>query len=192
MKKKYSRAGIKVKPLAKENVQKAAPKAVETAAVAAAPAVEKIDVSGRNIFVVFQGTAFDAESKGGYIWAPLANKEGKKFHYWDRMLDVKAGDIILHGSNGCIQAVSTARGECYDHEDGRRIDCDYVMIDNAVKTSDYVEDILNICTMKHAPFNKRGCANSGYLYEMPRELAKIFLKNANLQGVDYAAALLAE
>ena len=191
MKKKYSRAGIKVKPLAKEAAPKAAPKAVE-----AAPAVEKIDVSGRNIFVVFQGTAFDAESKGGYIWAPLTNKEGKKFHYWDRLAEVKAGDIILHGSNGCIQAVSTARGECYEHEmqgdNGRRIDCDYAVIENPVKTSEFVEEILNICTMKHAPFNKRGCANSGYLYEMPRELAKLFLKNAGLQEVDYVAALLAE
>lgn len=190
MKKKYSKAGVKVKPLAKETVKKAAPKAAE-------PVAETISVADKNIFIVFQGTAFDAESKGGFLWAPLANKEGKKFHYWDRLTEVKQGDIILHGCSGCIQAVSTARGECYDHEDGRRIDCDYVMIGDAVKTADYVEDILSICTMKHAPFNKRGNANSGYLYEMPRELAKIFLrasvaKNPSLQEAGYIAALLAE
>ncbi|HEX3016759.1 MAG TPA: hypothetical protein VHP31_02770 [Caproicibacter sp.] len=67
----------------------------------------------RMTFFVFQGNTYDRESRGGYIWAPISNKAGNTFHHWDRLLDVRQGDIILHGYNGYIQAVSTARGECY-------------------------------------------------------------------------------
>lgn len=198
MKKKYrkERKKIEVKAAAKVEVKTAPvqPKAAETVAVSCS-------VSERNIFCVFQNNTFEQESKGGYIWAPVTNAAGKKFHYWDRLLDVKAGDILLHSCNGCIQAVSTASGVCYDYdqaeEKGRRVDCNYVVIENAIKTADYTEDILRICTMKQAPFDKRGRGNTGYLYEMPRELAKIFLNasienNASLKEVDYVAGLLAE
>ena len=58
-------------------------------------------ISGkRMIFFVFQGNTFDKEFNGGYIWAPISNKAGNKFHHWKKLLDVRAGDIILHGCDG--------------------------------------------------------------------------------------------
>ena len=142
-------------------------------------------------FFVFQNSTFDREYQGGYLWAPVTNKTGDTFHHWDRLLDVHPGDIILHGYNGYIQAVSVARAACYDcvqpnelrTEDswdmgGRRIDSDYIMLQNPIKTADYIDDIIRLCNTKYAPFNRNGTGNQGYLFELNREMAKIFLNAA--------------
>lgn len=164
----------------------------------------------RMTFFVFQGTTYDRESRGGYIWAPITNKDGKRVFHWDSLLDVRPGDIILHGVDGYVQAVSTARGECYDctqpvelsseelwDRDGRRVDCDYITIRNAIKTSDFVDDIVRLCNVKYAPFDRNGSGNMGYLFEIDRDLARIFLRasadfNPSLKEVDYIKELLAE
>ena len=164
----------------------------------------------RMTFYVFQGNTFDCECQGGYIWAPICNKAGNTFHHWDRLLDVRPGDIILHGYNAHVQAVSIARGRCYEciqpeelrtenlwDQEGRRVDCDYIVLNNPVKTSNYVDDILRLCSVKYAPFDKDGNGNMGYLYELNRELAQIFLQaavksNPILASVDYVVELLSE
>lgn len=164
----------------------------------------------RMTFFVFQGTTYDRESRGGYIWAPITNKDGKRVHHWDSLLDVRPGDIILHGVEGYVQAVSTARGECYDcaqplelsseeqwDREGRRVDCDYITIRNAIKTSDFVDDIVRLCNVKYAPFDRNGSGNMGYLFEINRDLARIFLRasadfNPALKEIEYIKELLAE
>lgn len=149
-------------------------------------------IEGKPItFYVFQNSTFDREYQGGYLWAPVTNKTGDTFHHWDRLLDVHPGDIILHGYNGYVQAVSIARTACYNcvqpkelrTEDswdleGRRIDSDYIMLQNPIKTSDYIADIIRLCNTKYSPFNKYGTGNQGYLFEINREMAKIFLDAA--------------
>lgn len=142
-------------------------------------------------FFVFQNSTFDREAQGGYLWAPVTNKNGDTVHHWDRMMDVRKDDIILHGSNGFVQAISVARAACYDcpqprelrTEDswdlaGRRVDSDYIMLQHPIKTSDYIGDITRLCNTKYSPFNKYGTGNQGYLFEINREMAKIFLNAA--------------
>lgn len=164
----------------------------------------------RMTFFVFQGATYDRESRGGYIWAPISNKSGNTFHHWDRLLDVRPGDIILHGYDGYVQAVSTAIGACYDcnqpvelsseelwDEEGRRVDCDYIKIRNPIKTADFVEDIIRLCNVKYAPFDRNGSGNMGYLFEIDRNLARIFLRasigyNPHLGEIDYIQELIAE
>lgn len=93
------------------------------------------------IFFVFQGNTFDKEFNGGYIWAPISNKAGNKFHHWEKLLDVRAGDIILHGCDGYIKAISIAKTSCFDcvqpeelvvedlwDREGRKVECDYVKL----------------------------------------------------------------
>ena len=142
-------------------------------------------------FFVFQNSTFVREYQGSYLWAPVTNKTGDSFHHWERLLDVRPGDIILHGYNGYVQAVSVARAACYDcvqpkelrTEDswdleGRRVDSDYIMLQHPIKTSDHIDDIIRLCNTKYAPFNKYGTGNQGYLFEINREMAKIFLSAA--------------
>ena len=56
-------------------------------------------------FFVFQGNMYEEECRGGYIWAPIANKDGLSFHHWDRLMDIRQGDIIFHGCDGFVQAI---------------------------------------------------------------------------------------
>ena len=164
----------------------------------------------RMTFYVFQGNTFDQESRSGYIWAPISNKAGQTIHHWERLMDVKPGDIILHGCDGYVQATSIAKSGCYDYEQpkelrseelwenkGRRVDCDYILIKNPIKTNDFVDDILRLCSVKYAPFDRNGNGNMGYLFELNRELACIFLRatikyNTYMEDIDYIKELLME
>jgi len=154
------------------------------------PTVKAHRVDGQSwTFFVFQGTTFDRESHNGYMWAPITNRDGQSFHHWDRLLDVRKGDIILHGCDGYIQAISIAVDRCYEcaqpkelvpedlwDMEGRRVDCDYTLITRPIKTANYVDEILKYCNVKYAPFDKNGSGNMGYLYEINRNLARFFIK----------------
>lgn len=164
----------------------------------------------RMTFFVFQGSMYEEECRGGYIWAPVANKEGLTQHHWDRLLDVRPGDVIFHGFDGYIQAISTARGECYDciqpeelrsedlwEPEGRRVDCEYIQIHHPIKTALVQDDILRFSNVKYSPFNKYGTGNQGYLFELNKELARIFLRetvkrNPLIGDIDYVQELLTE
>ena len=161
-------------------------------------------------FYVFQGGSFEADSTGGYIWATKQNSNGESFFYWDNMLLVKKGDIVLHGCSGCVVAISVALSDCYDcrrpkereyngakNNDGRRVDLQYTLLEYPVRTADFTEDILRYCNVRYSPFDKTGNGNMGYLYELNRSLARVFLRaaihrNPDLSRLDYVRELLAE
>ncbi|NLZ45492.1 MAG: cell envelope integrity protein TolA [Clostridiales bacterium] len=168
-------------------------------------------VAGKPLtFIVFQSKTYDKESRGGFIWAPSLNATGKKFHHWERLLEVQTGDIILHAKGGLIKGISIAKGECYDcqqpeelltqftwDKEGRKVDCDYTDVKYPVKTLDFVEKIISLCDTKYSPFNKNGGGNMGYLYVINRDLAKLFVEemvklNSNLEDIDYIKALISE
>lgn len=140
------------------------------------------------LFYVFQGNTFIQEYRGGYIWAPITNKAGNNIHHWNRLLDVREGDIILHGCDGKVVAISRAKGPCYDFQQpeeliaeelwdkaGRRVDCEYYRINRPITTADYKDEIIKLSASKYSPFNKDGNGNMGYLYEINKELAHLFI-----------------
>lgn len=151
---------------------------------------------GKNMtFLVFQGNTFDAEYAGGFIWAPKYNQGGGTCHHWDKLLDVRKGDLIIHCADGYIQAVSVAKGVCYDAEsprelseeqlwakDGRMVDCEYIKFNKPIKHSEYKGTILKYCNVKYAPFDKDGNGNMGYLFELNRELARFFAEKAIIKN----------
>lgn len=153
--------------------------------------VKRIErVEGQHLtFLVFQGGTFAKEYKGGYIWAPKFNQGGGTCHHWDKMLDVREGDIILHCADGFVEAISVAKGPCFDCEspdelteeklwakNGRMIKCDYIKIPKPIRHSDYKDIILKYCGAKYSPFDKDGNGNMGYLFDLNRELAKFFVE----------------
>lgn len=182
---------------------------VKPAAKKAAIKQERITGQPQTYFV-FQNSTFEQESCGGYIWAPTSGRDGNSRHFWTRLTDVRPGDIIFHGYRTYVQAISIARGSCYEcnqpeelrtedqwEQEGWRVDCEYIVLDHPIKTSNYREDILRFCNVKYAPFDKDGNGNMGYLYELNRELAQIFMgaivkANKNLADVDYVSKLLGE
>lgn len=126
------------------------------------------------------------------------------------MAHVKTGDIVLHGCNGRVVAVSSAVSDCYDcdrpaerafenawNNHGRRVNLKYTRFAMPIKTSDFLSDILRYCKAKYSPFDKAGNGNMGYLYELNRELTRIFLsaairENPELSDIDYIREFMAE
>lgn len=163
-------------------------------------------------FLVFQGGTFAQELKSQSIWAPIYTAGGTTAFYWESLMNVREGDIILHCADGYIKAVSRAKGSYYDcnrpdyffseeitdpnlYRDGRKVDLEYTVINKPIKTRDYKEDILEYCNVKYAPFDKDGNGNMGYLYDLDSRLASVFMQatveqNPELKDLDYIQWLL--
>lgn len=160
-------------------------------------------------FFVFQGGIFDIQSKEEYIWAPVYDAAGDHLFYWDNIMNVREGDIIIHADGGLIKAISRAKGSWYKYDnpydifdnpiynDGRRVDLDVTLLRNPVPTSDYREEIIRYCNVKYAPFDKNGNGNRGYLYDIDPQLVSVFLKgvikeNKEIMDLDYIQWLIAK
>ena len=109
-----------------------------------------------------------------------------------------------------LRAISIAKGACYEciqpvelrtkeswELDGRKVECDYTYVITPIKTSMYKEDIIQLCVAKYSPFDKNGNGNTGYLYQLNRRLAHIFIEalvkeNNFLAEKDYVQNFLKE
>lgn len=141
-------------------------------------------------FFVFQGGIFDIQSKEQYLWAPVYNAAGDHLFYWDNIMNIREGDVIIHADGGYIKAVSRAKGSWYEYDnpydifdnpiykDGRRVDLELTLLDNPILTSDFRDEIIRYCSVKYAPFDKNGNGNRGYLYDIDPKLVSVFLKAA--------------
>lgn len=211
----HARAQVEEEKRAAEQARRDAELATRTSGKTFSPAkkvaarIERVPGKAMT-FYVFQGDTFDIESSGGFIWAPQHSQSGGRVFHWDNMQQVKKGDIVLHGCKGYVVAVSIAVSDCYDcdrpeeltfedswNNEGRCADLKYTIFLNPIKTSDFKHDILKYCKAKYSPFDKDGNGNMGYLYELHRELARIFLRaairsNPYLSDLDYVQGLLVE
>lgn len=160
-------------------------------------------------YLVFQGDTYNEESTGQFIWVPKFTKDGRAIHHWDRLMDVREGDVIFHCSDGYIQVVSRVRAPFEDsarpdnttgdwtnwEKDGRRVDCDYHVLRTPLKHSTYKEKILYYCNVKYAPFDKNGNGNMGYLFDLNPDLAAFFIheiakKNLEVIDLDFLKLIL--
>lgn len=136
-----------------------------------------------NYYLVFQNKSYKEESNGGYIWAPQKNKKGGGEFHWHNVAEVKKGDIILHCFNQRIVAISEAVQNGHEEKrpeqlkergdwkkEGWMAEVEYKELDTPFIIPEHREKILKLKADWHAPFNKNGKGNQGYLYEINREL----------------------
>lgn len=161
-------------------------------------------------YLVFQGNTFDEECKGQFIWAPQYTTSGGTCHHWDRLMEVREGDVIFNCSGGYIKAISKAKGPCEDCQrpdngtsnvdwtqwgrEGRKVSCEYHQLANPLKHGSYKDTILKYCKVKYAPFDRDGNGNMGYLYDLNKELATFFLaeiikNNPEISGLEFLGFL---
>lgn len=157
----------------------------------------RIKSKKRQYFFVFQNKTYDAEMRGGYLWAPKGNVS-----HWKMMTQVKKGDVIFHSVNKNIVAISIAKSDCYSfkqpkdlkdeklwEDDGWRVDCDYTTIRYPIITSDHMDIILKLQPSQYAPFNVIGRGNTGYLFSSNVDLSeflfgKLKQKNSELDKLE--------
>lgn len=125
------------------------------------------------VWWVNQGTTYAKARHEGVIWAPMRDKRGRPQHHWDAMDEVRAGDVILHYSNGFLRAIGTAEAAAsparnpYDTDewdrDGRLV---------RVRYSDLHQEIplaaipARVRTPASGPFTTAGSVQQGYLYKV--------------------------
>ena len=73
----------------------------------------------------------------------------------------------------------------------------YIEFNSPIKTASFTADIIKLSYGSYSPFNRKGGGNMGYLYNINRDLAKIFIKaavqqNGYLANVNYITELLSE
>ena len=198
-KKAVEEAAAEAKAVADAALEKARLEQMEQQAMLATPIKARAYVpvqrkSGQpQPYLVFQGATFSEEYYGQFIWAPKANKDGRKCHHWDRLMDVRAGDVLFHCADSYIQAISIAQGPCEDclrpkYNDnkadltqwelaGRKVSCSYIKLDRPLQHSAYRDKIIECCrNVKYAPFRKDGRGNTGYLFDLNIDLAVFFMK----------------
>ena len=162
----------------------------------------------RNTFFCFQGLQFYHELAGGYIFA-LPNKGVPS---WDRLSEVKEGDIIFHSEQQKIKAVSVVERGAYlgkrprehylanDEKDaaGLFVDTNYFALKKPISFSQFKNEIVRLqgdTVGKGYPFNKNGGGNQGYLFNLNKPLAKFFMEeilkyNPFMASKDYVEDLL--
>ena len=127
---------------------------------------------------VNQGRTYDAEAKGGFIWAPQRNSDGNEQFHWTNVSKVKNGDLICHyNKTQHLVAMSVAKQDAFEalqpagleaagwEKDGWRVDLEYFELDNPIPKGEIVSSFSSP-SRSHSPFNSQGNLNQGYLYQL--------------------------
>ena len=133
------------------------------------------------------GKYYKEQRSGRYLWAPLYNERGGINSHWDSLKDVNKGDVILCNNNGKIFSVGIAKDYAYLSKipeefeqtwkpEGRKIDLEFIDIDNPLRYKDYKNYIQENISRDENPFDVNGNAKLGYLYPLDEKIA-IFLLN---------------
>lgn len=140
-----------------------------------------------NYFFVFQNKTFYEEYRGGYLWAPQFGNSGRKVSHWEKMKEVRRGDVIIHSYKKQIMAISIATRDVYAakrpaelpnewQQEGWKVDTTYIPFTEPIITSDYKEKLLKLQPRTDAPFNRLGRGNTGYLFESNKAMYEFVIR----------------
>ncbi|WP_142829978.1 HNH endonuclease [Planococcus soli] len=137
-----------------------------------------------NSFIVMQGETYQEERNAGVLWTPQIDKSGMVPHSWNRMQELKKGDIVFHYVKGYFVAISRVRKDCTKGSKPKNLDegpkesedayiayTDYRELENPLSVKEYFRDIQPLLPVKYAAFQEDASGNSGYLYPCNEELA---------------------
>ena len=166
------------------------------------------EVNGKKVYYCFQGKQFVHEASAGYIFA--GDDDG--IHHWARLKELKDGDIIFHGTVQGVLAISVVQGKCFNAQRpkehllandrpfqvGLMVETKYDLLRRAICTVEYIDEIIRLqgnSKGKGYPFNKNGKGNEGYLFNLHKDLAKLFMqeiikRNPSMAERDYVKAIL--
>lgn len=139
-----------------------------------------------NYFFVAQGQTYQTEHSQNYLWAP---QDDNIWHH-QLMSDVKKGDAIIQYSNGYLVGMAFATKDHYSSprpnssdftkwkETGYRVDVEQWHFITKVTKDLVKQDLIRCQPDRHAPFNKNGGVNQGYLFKANIGMVKIILQAA--------------
>ncbi len=129
--------------------------------------------SSQDAWWVCQGTMFDQERRGGYVFAPLESADGKVLQHHANLGLMTRGQTILHYSRGSLRAigevvttaVETTRPDGMPGEDagtrGNLVRVRYTDLRTPIALEEIPEKWR---TSGEAPFTKKGKVKQGYAF----------------------------
>lgn len=157
---------------------------------------------------VNQGQSYKAERAGSFLWAPQSGEQtrGERVvrysrYYWTNMESVRPGDAIYSYVDGAFVALSIAKSSAYEAENphgakstwdkvGRRIDVAYTDLEEPIKLSAVVEELMEIfatvTTRTDTPLDEHGKPKVGYLFDMGPFAGEVLATAIGITHVDAA------
>lgn len=129
----------------------------------------------RNFWWVNQGTTYEFEKAGGYVWAPAQTAGGSTVQHHANVARLSNGDVLFHYVGRGIRAVGIVES---DGEPGRRPASDGAGEEGHFARVAYHElaDPISLTAIprrfrRGAAFNRNGGVNQGYLYPLSFDVA---------------------
>lgn len=141
-----------------------------------------------NSFIVMQGDTYQEECNAGVLWTPQIDKSGMVPHSWNRMQELKKGDIVFHYVKGFLVAISRVREDFHKGTKPKNVDeqggnepafiarTAYRELDVPLSVKEFFTEIEPLLPTKYSAFQEDANGNSGYLYPCNEELAMKFLE----------------
>jgi len=132
---------------------------------------------------VCQGTMYDAEHRGGYVFAPTQTKDGKVVSHHANVGVLQTGQKLLHYSNGAIRSIGTVTAPAKEttrpdvmpgEETGTRgnlVGIQYDDLQQPIALSEIPEAWRS---NGEQPFNKNGAVKQGYLFRLSHDFFERF------------------
>jgi hypothetical protein len=138
---------------------------------------------------VNQGKTLKEESNGGYLWAPIKDKQGKTPYHWGTMNKLKQNDLVFNYSKGFIVGYCIIISNPYNapipsefkdvewEDNGIMADANYIKFKSKISIIDFYNSCSSYLPEKYSPINNSNDvkANQGYLYEISDKVAEVIL-----------------
>lgn len=143
---------------------------------------------------VNQNQTFEQEFKGGYLWSPKRNANGRINHFYETMREVSPGDLILSFQGTYIRGVGIANSYCYTSPKpeafgmigqnwntiGWKVDVKFIEFNHQIRPKEHIDKLNAMLPTKYSPLQANGNGNQGiYLTEI---LAPLMHSISNLIG----------
>lgn len=129
-----------------------------------------------NVWWVNQGSMWDVERKGGYVWAPLTTASGFKQPHHANVGRLRPDDVLLHYAGQAIRAIGIVSeppahaprpDDTAAEREGNLVRVDYHELSSPIPLGK-----IPLRMRRSGPFNRDGAVNQGYLFPLKAELAR--------------------
>ena len=147
------------------------------------------------------------EVRGGYLWSPVRNANGRRNQSYDNMSLVRPGDVVFSYANGQIGAIGQvvapaslspkptefgAVGDYWSNE-GWLVDVQFSEALTPIRPRDHVGEIAPLLPSIYSPIQSNGNGNQGiYLAAISDALGELLIRLLRMEADPIFAAPLAE
>ncbi len=135
---------------------------------------------------VNQNATYRHEVRGGYLWSPKRNSNGRRNPFYEFMREVAPGDLVFSFADTLIKSIGIARSNAYEapkplefgetgaywDKIGWRVDVSFVPLKHVIRPSQHMAVLGPLLPKKYGPLRSNGHGLQAiYLTELPEPLA---------------------